>query len=138
MRRSGPQVLVVEDDADIRELVTGWLERAGFCVRAEPDSERGLAAVWEQRPDVVVLDWMTPGMDGLEVCRRLRHDSATAHLPVLALSARATPPEIDRMLAAGADAYLVKPITRAQLIDGVRGLVPSIGDGDGIARPDAA
>ena len=116
-------VLLIEDDEDIRELVALWLAGAGFAVRAEPDGERGLAAVRAQPPDVVVLDWMMPGIDGLEVCRHLRGDPRTASLRVLVLTARAGIAEGERVLAAGADAYLIKPLTRARLLDEVRALV---------------
>jgi len=80
-------VLVIEDDPDCRELLALWLEWAGFAVRAEPSGERGIAAVGAEVPDVVVLDWTMPGIDGFEVCRRLRGEPRTAGARVLVVSA---------------------------------------------------
>jgi two-component system, OmpR family, phosphate regulon response regulator PhoB len=73
--------------------------------------------------DLIVLDWMMPGLDGLEVCRRLRATLRTARIPVLMLTARARPEDADAALAAGADAYISKPFTRAELGDTICALL---------------
>jgi DNA-binding response OmpR family regulator len=116
----GLSVLVIEDDDDIRSLVTFRLERAGVAVHQASDGESGLAAVAAIRPDVVLLDWMMPGIDGLEVCRRLRADPDTAALPIVLLTARAREVDVERGLAAGADAYVAKPFSQPELLDAVR------------------
>ena len=118
-----PSVLVVEDDHDIRALLAISLQLAGFTVRAEPDGEAALAAVAARPPDLVLLDWMMPGLDGLELCRRLRAHPETAGLPLLVLTARARRSDADLALAAGADAYLAKPFTRAELTRSVWALL---------------
>jgi two-component system phosphate regulon response regulator PhoB len=118
--QAGPSVLVVEDDGDIRDLLSFRLSRAGFSVHEASDGESGLAAVAAIRPDVVLLDWMMPGMDGLEVCRRLRADPDTAAIPVVLLTARARDLDVERGLAAGVDAYIAKPFTPAELLEAVR------------------
>jgi two-component system phosphate regulon response regulator PhoB len=113
-------VLVVEDDDDIRGLVAFRLARVGVTVHEAVDGESGLAAVAEIQPDLVLLDWMMPGIDGLEVCRRLRADPATAALPVVLLTARAREADAQRGLAAGADAYVAKPFSQPELLGAIR------------------
>jgi DNA-binding response OmpR family regulator len=112
-------VLVVDDDQDIRELVTWKLEASGFTVLGEPDGEAGLAAALEVGPDLVLLDWMMPRMSGLEVCRALRDDPATAQVPVILLTAKAQEADIQRGFAAGADDYIVKPFSPRELVSRV-------------------
>jgi len=109
-------VLVVDDEKDIRELVGFHLAQDGYAVREAESGEDALASVTGERPALVVLDVMLPGADGLEVCRRLRTDPATATIPVIMLTARAT--EIDRVLGLeiGADDYIVKPFSPRELV----------------------
>jgi two-component system alkaline phosphatase synthesis response regulator PhoP len=109
-------VLVVDDEKDIRELVGFHLAEDGYAVREAESGEDALAALAAERPALVVLDVMLPGVDGLEVCRRLRADPATATIPVIMLTARAT--EIDRVLGLeiGADDYIVKPFSPRELV----------------------
>src|SRR5262245_17346333 len=113
-------VLLVEDERELARIVARELEAAGFEVRQAYDGETALASVSDQPPDIVVLDWMLPGIDGLEVLRRLRQTSA---LPVLMLTARAE--EVDRVigLEVGADDYLTKPFGARELVARVRALL---------------
>jgi DNA-binding response OmpR family regulator len=115
-----PTILLVEDEAELARVITRELEGAGFTVRRAPDGESAVRAFAEQEPDSVVLDWMLPGMDGLEVLRRLRQSSA---VPVLMLTARAE--EVDRVigLELGADDYLAKPFGSRELVARVRALL---------------
>jgi DNA-binding response OmpR family regulator len=108
-------VVVVDDDPDIRALVTMRLAKAGYAVTAESDGEAGLATALAQQPDLVVLDWMMPGLSGIEVCRMLRDDPRTTGTAVLLLTARAQEEDIERGFAAGADDYLVKPFSVREL-----------------------
>jgi len=117
---SRPLVLVVDDEPPIVELVRGYLEREGFAVDSAADGPSGLERARAGAPDVVILDIMLPGLDGLEVCRRLRTFSDAY---VLMLTARSE--EIDRVvgLAVGADDYLVKPFSPRELVARVKALL---------------
>jgi DNA-binding response OmpR family regulator len=104
-------VLVAEDDADIRMLITLKLTQAGHQVRGFGDGLSAAADAREHPPDLAVLDVMMPGRSGLEVCQELRQDPATANIPVILLTAMAREADIAAGLAAGADDYIVKPFS---------------------------
>jgi DNA-binding response OmpR family regulator len=108
------RVLLIEDDADIAEAIGYQMERAGLSVRVARTGEEGLEAV-RKGVDLVLLDLNLPGMDGLEVCRMIRRQPTTAHLPIIIVSARAD--EVDRVLGLemGADDYVVKPFSLKEL-----------------------
>jgi DNA-binding response OmpR family regulator len=113
----GPRVLVADDEPDIRLLVEVAVRRSGArLVASLGDGAAALAAARAERPDVVLLDVSMPGLSGLEVCAALRADPATAGATILLLSAGASPEEVSRGLAAGADTYLPKPFSVADLI----------------------
>lgn len=111
------RVLFVEDDDSIRELTAAGLERADFTVDAVADGEQALALLRGKSYDAVVLDIMLPGVDGLEVCRRIRADSA---VPILMLTARGDTIDVVVGLEAGADDYLRKPFEMAELVARLR------------------
>jgi DNA-binding response OmpR family regulator len=106
--------VLVEDDADIAEAITYQLEKVGLAVRVARTGEEGLDAV-RKGADLVLLDLNLPGMDGLEVCRMLRRQATTAHVPIIIVSARAD--EVDRVLGLemGADDYVTKPFSLKEL-----------------------
>ena len=108
------RVLVIEDDPDIAEAITYQLERAGITVKVARTGEEGLEGV-RRGTDLVLLDLNLPGMDGLEVCRMIRRQQSTAHVPIIIVSARAD--EVDRVLGLemGADDYVVKPFSMKEL-----------------------
>ncbi|MFJ3305275.1 response regulator transcription factor [Streptomyces sp. NPDC086549] len=107
------RVLVVDDDPTVSEVVAGYLDRAGFAVDVAADGPAAVAQAASRQPDLVVLDLMLPGMDGLEVCRRIR---MTGPLPVIMLTARGD--EEDRILGleVGADDYVTKPFSPRELV----------------------
>ena len=124
-------VLVVDDEPTIGEVVGRYLERAGYAARIAHDGREALAAVDDERPDLVVLDLMLPGLDGLEVMRRLRARDRAARLAIILLTARGE--ESDRVvgLRLGADDYVVKPFSPAELVarvDAVLRRVDTTGD----------
>jgi two-component system phosphate regulon response regulator PhoB len=108
------RVLLIEDDRDIADAITYQLEKAGLSVRAARSGEEGLDLA-RRGVDLVLLDLNLPGMDGLEVCRMIRRQAATAHVPIIIVSARAE--EADRVLGLemGADDYVVKPFSLKEL-----------------------
>ena len=114
------RILVVDDEAPIVELVRGYLEREGFTVRSATDGPSAITSVRASAPDVVILDVMLPGLDGIEVCRQIRTFSDAY---VLMLTARGE--EIDRImgLTVGADDYLVKPFSPRELVARVKALL---------------
>lgn len=110
-------VLVVDDDPLILEVLRTVLDLEEFRVSTATDGETGLQMLAQDRPDVVVCDVMMPGLDGLEVCRRIKADPATADLPVVLLTARDRAEDQQAGLEAGCDAYLTKPFSPLYLID---------------------
>ncbi len=117
---AAPTVLVVEDDAANRVLLTKLLERAGYRPVTAEDGPSGLAAAFQLAPDVVLLDVGLPGMDGLEICRRLRADPRTVALPVVLLTGRTSVDDVVAGLDAGADDFLAKPFNEAELLARLR------------------
>jgi two-component system phosphate regulon response regulator PhoB len=118
-----PTLLVVEDDPDIVELVRYNLEREGFRVLLAADGTRGLADAQRLQPDLVLLDLMLPGLDGLEVCRRLRASEASRQIPILMLTAKGEESDVVIGLELGADDYLAKPFSPRELVARVRALL---------------
>lgn len=117
------RLLVVEDDPDIAELLRHYLERAGHDVVLITQGTEALAHVRAEQPDLVILDRMLPGLDGLEICRLIRAQPATADLPVMMLTARAE--ESDRIvgLELGADDYITKPFSAKEVVARVHALL---------------
>ncbi len=117
------RILVVEDDQDIADLIRHYLTKAGHQVDVLASGSEGMLRVREGAPDLLLLDLMLPGMSGLEVCRTLRADPATARLPIIMVTARAQ--EGDRVLGleSGADDYVTKPFSARELVARVAALL---------------
>jgi len=105
----GNTVLVVEDEEHIRIVVEYNLKRDGFEVYSAEDGAAGLELARRVIPDVILLDWMLPEMNGLEVLAELKHDKKTEHIPVFMLTAKGMTSDIDRAFDMGADDYITKP-----------------------------
>lgn len=114
------RVLLVEDDADIRDLVRFNLEREGFAVETAADGDLGLDLATSKIYDAVLLDLMLPGVDGLEICRRLRRDPRSAQVPVIMVTSRGQEKDVIDGLNLGADDYITKPFSVKQLVARVR------------------
>lgn len=116
------KVLIVEDEAPLRELLAYNLSAQGYRIIEAANGDDAELMIVEEQPDLVILDWMLPGVSGIEICRRIRTRMHTRHIPVLMLTARGE--EVDRIrgLATGADDYVVKPFSVAELMARVRAI----------------
>ena len=118
-----PRILVVEDEADLALLLSYNLEAEGYAAETVERGDEAELRLVEAPPDLVILDWMLPGVSGLEICRRLRAREATRTLPVIMLTARGEESERVRGLSVGADDYVVKPFSVPELMARVRALL---------------
>jgi len=116
-------ILIVEDEADIADLVKYHLEKEGLSARTVGDGKQALDLIVRDHPSLIILDLMLPGVDGLEMCRRLRAQSATQGIPIIMLTARAE--EVDRIvgLEMGADDYVPKPFSPRELVARVKAVL---------------
>jgi len=139
-----PTILVVDDEAIVREVVTQYLKQDGFAVETAADGNEALDRFTAARPDLVLLDLMLPGIDGLEVCRRIRMQS---NVPIIMVTAKSD--EVDTIigLGVGADDYISKPFSPRELVARIKAVLrrttaPPVADGDPISfgtlsiRPD--
>jgi len=118
-----PKILVVDDDPAGQRLIKYMLTPEGYDVITASNGILGLQMAAQQSPDLIILDIMLPGLDGFEVCRRLREGSNTENISIVMLSGKAQESDKDTGLKMGADAYLIKPVDRRELIDTVNTLV---------------
>jgi two-component system, OmpR family, phosphate regulon response regulator PhoB len=116
-------ILIVEDEAAIHQVLEYNLQAEGFRVRVVEAGEEVHSAVAEELPDLILLDWMLPGLSGIEVCRLLRARPETKNLPIIMLTARGEEGERVRGLATGADDYITKPFSVPELIARIRSLL---------------
>jgi len=116
-------IAVVDDEPDIVELITHHLKKEGFKVREFYDGESLLTFIKDNPPDLVILDLMLPGIDGLEVCRTLKVNERTSSIPIIMLTARGTETDIVVGLELGADDYIVKPFSPRELIARVKAIL---------------
>ncbi|MEI6419879.1 MAG: phosphate regulon transcriptional regulator PhoB, partial [Sphingomonadales bacterium] len=117
------KILLVEDDASLVELITYNLEKEDFDVIRTGDGEEALTLAEEEKPDLVILDWMIANLSGIEVCRRLRRAAPTANLPIMMLTARADEADRVRGLETGADDYITKPFSPRELVARIRAVL---------------
>ena len=120
---SAPRVLVVEDEIDVALLLSYNLEAEGYVAESVARGDEAELRLAENAPDLLILDWMLPGVSGIEICRRLRAREATRRLPIIMVSARREESERVRGLAVGADDYVVKPFSVIELMARVRALL---------------
>jgi two-component system phosphate regulon response regulator PhoB len=117
------RILVIDDEKDLIELVRYNLEKEGYSVRSSHDGESGLSMATKELPDLLVVDLMLPGIDGLDVCRSLRSDKRTARIPIIMLTAKSA--ESDRILGLelGADDYVTKPFSPRELVARIKAVL---------------
>ena len=120
MSSKPPNVLVVDDEEAIRDMIRFALEKAGMAVQLASGAQEALERISEKRPDIILLDWMMPGISGLELTRRLRRDAYTEDIPIIMLTARVTEDDKVAGLEAGTDDYVVKPFSPRELLARIR------------------
>ncbi len=127
-------VLVVDDEAAIREMIEFALRRVGMVVRGAGDARQALSSISDCKPDIILMDWMMPGVSGLDLTRRLRRDSVTSDIPIIMLTAKVT--EDDRVagLEAGTDDYVVKPFSPRELIARIQAVLRRASPADARGR----
>jgi two-component system phosphate regulon response regulator PhoB len=118
-----PRVLVVDDEAAIREMIQYALERAKMDVLTAADAQEALLRISEARPDIILMDWMMPGVSGVELTRRLRKDSYTEDIPIIMLTAKVTEDDKVTGLEAGTDDYVIKPFSPRELLARIRAVL---------------
>jgi two-component system phosphate regulon response regulator PhoB len=113
-------VLIIEDEEDIQELVNYSLSKEGYLTTAVTSGEEGLRSAKSKQPNLIVLDLMLPGMDGLEICRMLKHDPKTQHIPIVMLTAKGEESDVVTGLELGAEDYITKPFSPKVLVARIR------------------
>jgi two-component system phosphate regulon response regulator PhoB len=121
--KNQPSVLIVDDEAAIRDMIQFALERAKMTVLTAADAQQALVQISEQRPDIILLDWMMPGVSGIELTRRLRRDAFTEDIPIIMLTARVTEDDKVAGLEAGTDDYVIKPFSPRELLARIRAVL---------------
>ena len=116
-------LLVIDDEAAICEMLATALELARFRVRVAQDGQEGLSMIYDEQPDLLLLDWMLPGTSGIELARRLKRDSLTASLPIIMLTARGEEDNKIQGLDAGADDYVTKPFSTRELVSRINAVL---------------
>ena len=135
-------VLIVEDEEDILALLHYNLIKAGYNVECASHGEEALSAIAAYKPDLILLDLMLPGIDGMEICRRLRSDETTSEIPIIMLTARGEEEDVVRGLELGADDYVTKPfsikvlLARVQTVLRRRSNLQQQADGEELIRGD--
>jgi two-component system phosphate regulon response regulator PhoB len=122
------KILVIEDDRDISELVTYNLEREGYDIACLYDGAQAVDLVRKRKPELIILDLMLPEVDGIEICRMLKSDSATKHIPIIMLTAKGEEADVVVGLQMGADDYITKPFSPKVLIARIKAIVRRTAD----------
>ena len=123
---SAAKLLLVEDDPALSELLEYRFQNEGYNVRCTGDGDEAMVLASEDVPDLIILDWMIEGTSGIEVCRRLRRDKETAHVPIIMLTAREAEDDRVRGLETGADDYVTKPFSTNELLARVKAVLRRI------------
>ena len=120
------KILIVEDEKDIRDLIIYSLEGKGYQTISTDDGEKAIKMLKENKPDLVILDWMLPSVSGLEICRSIRRDINTKNIPIIMLTAKITDEDKVLGLDSGADDYITKPFSTAELSSRVKAILRRI------------
>ncbi|NQV70729.1 MAG: phosphate regulon transcriptional regulator PhoB [Pseudohongiella sp.] len=118
-----PTILVVDDEAAIRDMVSISLDLAGFKIISAENTQEAYVSIIDNKPDLVLLDWMLPGGSGMELARRLRRDEATANTPIIMLTAKTTEDNKVQGLDTGVDDYIIKPFSPRELVARIKAVL---------------
>jgi len=121
---SKEKVLIFDDDSQIQQLFTKLLSSRGYTIEVAADGFEAGIKIMAFKPSVILLDLHMPGMDGFDVCRKVKENPVTAHIKILAITGYGTDENKDRIMRAGADGYLTKPVDAATLIKHIENLLP--------------
>jgi len=127
-------ILVVEDDKGIRDLLKDMLEEADFSVELAGDTQKALAMLQRQLPDLIILDWMLPGQSGMEWARRLKKDDRYSAIPIIMLTARTEEDDKIKSLDSGVDDHISKPFSSRELLARIRAVLRRCGKLDKLKR----
>jgi len=130
VKKNQTDVLVVDDESAIREMIRFALGKAGMDIRCAADGLEALDKISEKKPDILLLDWMMPGISGLDLTRRLRRNSQTAEIPIIMLTARVTEDDKVAGLNAGTDDYIIKPFSPRELVARIQAVLRRASPGD--------
>ena len=122
------KILVVEDDRDISELITYNLEREGYEIACLYDGGQAIDFVKKRKPELIILDLMLPEVDGIEICRTLKSDAATKHIPIVMLTAKGEEADVVVGLQMGADDYIPKPFSPKVLVARIKAIIRRMAD----------
>ena len=122
------KILVVEDDRDISELITYNLEREGYEIACLYDGSQAVDFVHKRKPELIILDLMLPEVDGIEICRTLKSDSSTKHIPIVMLTAKSEEADVVVGLQMGADDYIPKPFSPKVLVARIKAITRRLAD----------
>ena len=117
------KILIVEDDESLLKLESILLTTKGYLVQGAMTGVAALAAISREVPDLILLDIMLPGMDGFEVCERIKNNPATRHIPIIFLTAKKTPEDVFRSEEVGADKFITKPFKSAMILKNIEQLL---------------
>lgn len=120
---SRQKIFVIEDEPDILEVIEFYLAREGYRVLSSRDGEAGLEAIAKENPDLVLLDLMLPGLDGIEICRRLKTDPVTRPIPIVMVTAKGEESDVVLGLGVGADDYICKPFSPREMLARVQAVL---------------
>jgi len=123
MNRKQPMVLIVDDEVAISEMIRFALEQAGMQAQGAGNAYEALICINDHRPDIILMDWMMPGVSGIELTRRLRKDPGTEDIPIIMLTARVTEDDKVAGLEAGTDDYLIKPFSPRELVARIKAVL---------------
>src|ERR1035437_4997070 len=113
---NGKKVLIIEDEFDIREFLVYNLSKEGYTVSAHANPLDALREVRSDPPDILLTDWLMPGMDGMDVCKALKMDQKTSHIPIIMITCKSEEVDVVTALEVGADDYLIKPFRIKELM----------------------